>query len=84
MKNNLAFALTREPSNNDASKWQSNVADTQPDDMPVMTMGQERLYNPFLRLHHPAVIDGLKAEFPHLGLSDRDVFKALRKLRDQW
>ena len=61
MKNNLAFALTREPSNNDASKWQSNVADTQPDDMPVMTMGQERLYNPFLRLHHPAVIDGLKS-----------------------
>jgi len=49
-----------------------------------MTMGQERLYNPFLRLHHPAVVDGLKAEFPHLGLSDRDVFKALRKLRDQW
>lgn len=84
MKNNLAFALTREPSNNDASNWQSNVADTQPDDMPVMTMGQERLYNPFLRLHHPAVVDGLKAEFPHLGLSDRDVFKALRKLRDQW
>lgn len=84
MKNNLAFALDREPDNLSAKKWQDTVADTDPDDMPVMTLGQERSYNPFLRLHESRIIEGLKSDFPHLGLSDRDVFKALRSLRDAW
>lgn len=84
MKNNLAFALTREPGNQDAKHWQAEVADTLEDDMPLMTLGQERLYNPFLRLHSAALREKLKAEFPTLGMGDRDVFKALRRLRDQW
>ena len=84
MKNNLAFALTREPDNQDAKHWQTEVADTAEDDMPLMTLGQERLYNPFLRLHSAALREKLKAEFPTLGMGDRDVFKALRRLRDQW
>jgi len=84
MKNNLAFALTREPDNQSAKSWQQKVEDTDPDDMPYMTLGQERTYNPFLRLHQSAIKSRLKEEFPDLGLSDRDVFKALRALRDQW
>jgi len=84
MKNNLAFALTREPDNQCAKSWQQKVEDTDPDDMPYMTLGQERTYNPFLRLHESAIKSRLKEEFPDLGLSDRDVFKALRALRDQW
>ena len=84
MKNNLAFALTREPGNQDAKQWQQSVSSFEHDEMPVMTMGQERSYNPFLRLHNRDIITKLKEDFPHLGLSDRDVFKALRKLRDEW
>lgn len=84
MKNNLAFALSREPGNPDALHWQQQLADTEHDDMPVMTLGQERLYNPFLRLHSEKIRRQLKQEFPQLGDGDRDVFKALRTLRDQW
>jgi len=84
MKNNLAFALTREGNNPMIGYWQDQVIKHEPDEMPVMTLGQERTYNPFLRLHEPNVIQGLKQEFPSLGLSDRDVFKALRTLRDRW
>jgi len=43
MKNNLGFALSREPDNSDARYWQQAVADTEHDDMPVMTLGKERL-----------------------------------------
>ena len=56
----------------------------EPDEMPIMTLGQEREYNPFLRLHELSLINKLKEEVPTLGLNDRDVFKALRRLRDQW
>ncbi|MEK9711692.1 MAG: hydroxyacylglutathione hydrolase [Thalassolituus sp.] len=84
MKNNLAFALSREPENSYAQHWQNEVEHTNPDDMPYMSLGQERTYNPFLRLHEFAIKSRLKEEFPDLGLSDRDVFKALRALRDQW
>ena len=84
MKNNLAFALTREPDNQDAQHWQSEVASTEADDMPLMTLGQERLYNPFLRLHSQALRSQLKADVPDLGVGDRDVFTALRRLRDAW
>ncbi|MDF1764155.1 MAG: hydroxyacylglutathione hydrolase [Oleibacter sp.] len=84
MKNNLAFALSREPSNQTAKDWQAKVDALTPDDMPYMTLGQERQYNPFLRLHEARIIEGLKKEYQNLGQGDRDVFKALRKLRDQW
>lgn len=84
MKNNLAFALTREPHNVSISYWQDQVSAHQPDEMPIMTLGEEREYNPFLRLHQASIINKLREENPSLGLSDRDVFKALRTLRDQW
>ncbi len=85
MKNNLAFALDREPGNAMAGYWADQVSAFSPDDMPVMTLGQEREYNPFLRLHEPRIRERLKEEhFPQLGDSDRDVFRALRSLRDQW
>ncbi|ASP39560.1 hydroxyacylglutathione hydrolase [Bacterioplanes sanyensis] len=84
MKNNLGFALDREPGNAMASYWQQQVAATPEDDMPLMTLGQERQYNPFLRLHTPEVIAGLRQQFPDLSADDRAVFKALRQLRDHW
>lgn len=84
MKTNLEFARAREPSNNMISYWQDQVSAFAPDEMPVMTLGEERQYNPFLRLHERAIREQLEKEFPHLGLGDRDVFKALRAMRDKW
>lgn len=84
MKTNLAFALIYEPENSIAKDWQHKVDMYDADDMPVMTLGQERQYNPFLRLNNPNIRQTLTKQFPHLGASDRDVFKALRKSRDQW
>lgn len=84
MKNNLNFALSREPGNATALYWQQSVAELDHDDMPIMTLGQERSYNPFLRLHSDTIRQTLKQQFPHLGEGDRDVFKALRALRDKW
>ena len=84
MKTNLAFALNREPANSMAEYWTDQVQALEPDDMPVMTLGQERQYNPFLRLHEPQIRAQLLQDFPQLGQGDRDVFRALRQLRDQW
>lgn len=84
MKNNLGFALDREPNNQDAKYWQSQVSDFHPDDMPIMTLGQERTYNPFLRLTESSVREKLQQDFPELGDTDREVFRMLRQLRDNW
>lgn len=84
MHNNLRFALDREPNNGMASYWLDQLQAVGPDDMPVMTLGQEREYNPFLRLTNERIRLRLKEQFPALDNSDRAVFKALRQLRDHW
>ena len=84
MKNNLQFALDREPGNQMATYWADQVQAISPENMPVMTLGQERAYNPFLRLHEQAIRDRLKEQFPDMDDSDEAVFKALRQLRDNW
>ncbi len=83
MKTNLKFALTWEPKNSDALYWQQNVDALLPDEMPYMTLGQERLYNPFLRLHNP-VLKRQLALHGDVVSSKREVFKVLRRHRDQW
>ena len=84
MKNNLGFALDREPDNQLAEYWRDQVAETSADDMPVMNLGQERTYNPFLRLHKISIRERLRDQFPDLGEGDRDMFRVLRSLRDSW
>ena len=96
MKNNLAFAATREPSNTDISRYQQQIEGVDADDMPIMTMGDERRYNSFLRLENEAIINQLKqdcgdfikqiTQLDHIPskLQACDVFRALRHLRDQW
>ncbi|MFQ3171487.1 MAG: hydroxyacylglutathione hydrolase [Oleispira sp.] len=83
MKTNLEFSLTWEPSNQDAKFWQGNVKNLCPDDMPTMNLGQERLYNPFLRLKSQGLIAQLEASGDTTS-SSRAVFKALRLRRDRW
>lgn len=51
--------------------------------MPYMTLGQERLYNPFLRLNNESVIENLINKGDEIK-TERDVFVALRRHRDKW
>jgi hydroxyacylglutathione hydrolase len=78
MKTNLNFSLTCEPSNEKTEYWQEQIEALSPDDMPYMTLGQERQYNPFLRLQSPYLLAQLQ------GYSERETFKALRAKRDTW
>ena len=85
MKNNLGFAQSREPGNPDINVWQDKTELLSPDEMPLMTLGQERSYNPFLRLENGTIRSVLESENPDLDVSsDREVFRALRALRDKW
>lgn len=83
MKTNLDFSLAWEPSNGDAQYWQQEVKTLTPGQMPTMTLGQERLYNPFLRLDNLQIISNIKRKDGNVA-SEKDVFKALRLQRDQW
>jgi hydroxyacylglutathione hydrolase len=78
MKTNLNFALTCEPNNKETEHWQEKIAALAADDMPYMTLGQERQYNPFLRLQSPHLLPLLQGE------SERTTFKMLRAKRDAW
>ncbi|MGB1092941.1 MAG: MBL fold metallo-hydrolase, partial [Oceanobacter sp.] len=49
MKNNLNFSKTREPGNNMIDYWLEQVDGFEAEEMPVMTLGQERTYNSFMR-----------------------------------
>lgn len=78
MKTNLEFSLTCEPNNKQTEYWQAKVKVLSPDEMPYMTLGQERQYNPFLRLRSPSLLEQLQ------GANERATFQALRAKRDTW
>lgn len=89
MKNNLAFSLVWEPNNQQTKYWQTAVDSLEPESMPLMTLGQERQYNPFLRLNSEVLIERLQLHAKQSILetgpnNPRAVFKALRGQRDQW
>lgn len=81
MENNLGFTISREPSNETAKKWLARAATTDWFKHPlVTTIGDERQINTFFRLGN----DELKDHLPNPCTTDKDVFIALRSLRDQW
>jgi hydroxyacylglutathione hydrolase len=84
--NNLRFTLSREPRNADAEFMVTKLDGVGPLDMPVTTLGEEKLFNTFLRLRNPAIIAGLREHFPELPdqPSPREIFVALRALRNKW
>jgi hydroxyacylglutathione hydrolase len=84
--NNLGFTLDREPDNTIAAELKARLTGCAPLAMPVTTLGEEKQFNSFFRLHSPRIIAGLRAHFPDLGEtpSPRDVFICLRALRNKW
>ncbi len=86
MLNNLGFTLDREPGNAEASRLRAALADQLATDMPVTTLGEEKRFNTFFRLQNPEIIARLREKFPDLppAPSPREVFVALRALRNKW
>ncbi len=84
--NNLGFTLSREPGNAIARNLAQQLAPQAALDMPLTTLGEEKLFNTFFRLQNPSIIEGLREHFPELPESPtpREVFVSLRALRNKW
>ena len=86
LQNNLGFTLSREAGNSAARDLSAKIAGVAALDLPVTTLGEEKHFNTFLRLQNPVIIAGLREHFPELPEqpSPREVFVALRALRNKW
>ncbi len=86
IENNLRFALDREPDNARAQTLLGNVADQDPEQALVSTLGLEKEVNTFFRLHSATVIDRLREAFPDLPdkPDEKTIFLRLRELRNNW
>jgi len=83
---NLGFTLDREPGNQAARELARRCAGLGGESMPTLTLAEERQVNVFLRLASPEIIAGL-ARAGAIGSSHpsaREVFLALRELRNRW
>jgi hydroxyacylglutathione hydrolase len=82
---NLGFTLDREPSNAAAREMAQRCSGLAAENMPVTNLGQERQFNAFLRLESPEIIEGLRSRTEWKNTpGPREVFLALRELRNRW
>ena len=82
---NLKFSLSREPSNIEAARMLEQAEALTPETRMGTTIGEEKTYNPFLRLTSPDLLIQLKKDMPDVDTSDpQQVFVALRSLRNDW
>jgi hydroxyacylglutathione hydrolase len=84
--NNLGFTLSLEAGNTAAAAMQQRGAAHDPYQARSLTLGEEKAINSFFRLQQPQLIAGLRARVPALPAtpSRREVFLALRELRNSW
>jgi hydroxyacylglutathione hydrolase len=84
--NNLRFTRHVEAGNQAAADWLQRSEKVRPEDQPVLTLGQELTFNSFFRLTEPGLIETLRERVPALPArpSPREVFLALRELRNSW
>ncbi|HUG72230.1 MAG TPA: hydroxyacylglutathione hydrolase [Steroidobacteraceae bacterium] len=84
--NNLGFTLAREPGNDAARQLKAALEGSGPLELPLTTLGEEQRFNTFFRLGNAEIIAGLREHFSELPEqpAPRDVFVALRALRNKW
>jgi hydroxyacylglutathione hydrolase len=84
--NNLRFTRHVEPGNAAALAWLQRSDAVAAEDRPVLTLAEELTVNGFFRLLEPGLIEGLRARVPSLAPrpTPREVFLALRELRNHW
>jgi len=83
---NLGFTLDREPSNTVARELAQRCSGLAAENMPVTNLGEERQFNAFFRLRSPEIIAGLRRVRSDWTTDPgpREVFLALRELRNRW
>ena len=86
LQNNLGFTLHIDPHNAEAGERKARAAQHNGPDAPLLTLAEELQFNTFFRLEDPAVIAGVRAKMPALSARPdrREVFLALRELRNGW
>ncbi|HEV7432126.1 MAG TPA: hydroxyacylglutathione hydrolase [Steroidobacteraceae bacterium] len=84
--NNLRFTRHVEAGNQAAADWLNSSQNVRPEDQPVLTLAQELSFNAFFRLSEPGLIETLRERVATLPRqpSPREVFLALRELRNSW
>ena len=84
--NNLQFTLDREPDNENAKLYLKKLEKQNAHAAFVTTMKDERKINSFLRLSNKSIIEELRRAVPSLSLNPtkKEVFLALRELRNHW
>jgi hydroxyacylglutathione hydrolase len=82
LERNLAFTLDREPGNEDARLLLDRQR--QGGAPQVLSLGEERRVNVFLRLDQPEVRSRLSTAAGGAPRDDRECFLALRDLRNRW
>jgi hydroxyacylglutathione hydrolase len=84
--NNLRFTRHVEPGNAAAADWLQRSEAVAAEDRPVLTLAEELTVNGFFRLAEPGLIEGLRPLVPGLAPrpTPREVFLALRELRNHW
>jgi hydroxyacylglutathione hydrolase len=83
---NLDFTLDCEPSNAAAREMLVRCADLAAEAIPITTLAEERAFNVFFRLDNPEVIAQLRRVRSDWSADPgpREVFLALRELRNRW
>jgi hydroxyacylglutathione hydrolase len=84
--NNLRFTRHVESGNRDAADWLRRSENVKAEDQPVLTLAQELTINSFFRLSELGLIECLRLLAPALPSkpTPREVFLALRELRNSW
>jgi hydroxyacylglutathione hydrolase len=84
--NNLGFTLSLEADNAAAAALRERGVAHDPLTARSLTLGEEKAINTFFRLRQPGLIAGLRTRVPGLSSapSRREVFLALRELRNSW
>jgi len=81
LENNLQFTLKFEPNNQAAKEWLKKVQDTNYSPGSIQTnIGNEKSFNTFMRLDNDEIIKSLALK----NSDPKQVFLALRSLRDNW
>ena len=85
IENNLNFSLNREPSNLVAKKLLKKIKGQNPNKAILTDFATEIEVNSFFRLENPTIINELQKDGElRNGSSPKEVFLALRKMRNSW
>jgi hydroxyacylglutathione hydrolase len=84
--NNLGFTLYVEEGNKAAADGLSRSEHVEAEQRPILTLGEELSFNSFFRLTEGNLIETLRTRVPTLSTrpAPREVFLALRELRNSW